>query len=527
MELHSGVESAALPQTRTVAVIATTLASLLARVSSLVSQVIVGLFLTEEQFGVYALGLGVLGVTGIWRNGGSATYFPSVKPDRFDEMAAPLFAWASIFGLATAALTVAFGASLPLLPSQFDRFRADGLFAVLLVLAAQTAIRPVSLLGRMRLSVSLEFASLARLDAGLALLRVCLTWIVAREGGGVLALALPLATATLIEAFGLGFMGGFRRTDFVPRHWDVRQLWPALAWPLAFAVMNSIRADILFLLVGLMVPAAVLGTFYFAYQLANQPTMFIGSALQNVLAPLTARDRGDPDAERRTIERTLATSMLLVPVTTMAAASFFPPAERLLWAGKWASADASLYWLCAAATYSTVALLLAGALLGLQRFKVTAGFEGIKMAGALGGALAAGLVLQTGGEHPWLGLSQVTLVAACVSAGMIVSALTQIVWVARTYHLGAGDTVRHLGFGPALSALTAIAATSIATSVDDSLGIPQNRLGALYELATVAGTYSILITLAVRFTAEGTLREAIDVLPAPAAKVLRRVLVLN
>ncbi|MFM7808870.1 MAG: oligosaccharide flippase family protein, partial [Planctomycetota bacterium] len=289
-----------------------------------------------------------------------------MKPDRFDESAGPLFAWASIFGLSTAALTVGFGLSLPFLPTQFDRFRVEGLFAVLLVLAVQTAIRPVTLLGRMRLSVNLEFASLARLDAGLALLRICLTWIVAREGGGVLALAVPLAAGTLIEAIGLGFMGGFRKSDFVPGTWHVRQLWPALAWPLAFAVMNSLRADILFLIVGFIVPATVLGVFYFAYQLANQPTMFIGSALQNVLAPLSARDRGDSDAERRSIERILATSMLFVPVTTMAAASFFPSAERLLWGGKWESAAPSLYWLCAAATYSTVALLLVGSLLGLQ-----------------------------------------------------------------------------------------------------------------------------------------------------------------
>ncbi|MFM8639765.1 MAG: hypothetical protein ACKOEL_03905, partial [Planctomycetota bacterium] len=75
--------------------------------------------------------------------------------------------------------------------------------------------------------------------------------------------------------------------------------------------------------------------------------------------------------------------------------------------------------------------------------------------------------------------------------------------------------------------LTAVAATSIAESVDDSLGIPQNRLGALYELATVGATYLTLITLAVRFTAEGTLRDAISVLPVPAAKVLRKLLVLN
>jgi hypothetical protein len=493
----------------------------------LVSQVIVGVFLTDEQVGVYALGIGVLGVTGIWRNGGAATFFPSVKPDRFDALAAPLFIWASIFGLATSALTIAFGLSLPLLPKAFNQFRVEGLFTVLLILAAQTAIRPVALLGRMRLSVMLQFPSLARLDAGLALVRICLTWIVAREGGGALALAIPLAAGGLIEAVALGLMGGLKGTDFTPNRWKLRQLWPALAWPLAFALMNSVRAEILFLLVGLVVPAGVLGVFYFAYQLANQPTMFIGSALQNVLAPLSALDRGDEAAERRSIERTLATAMLFVPVTTMAAASFFGPAERLLWAGKWKAAGPSLYWLCAAATYSTAALLLVGSLLGLQRFRATAGFEGAKVAGIVAATAVAWLLLDRNGADEIWGLSGVTLVAACISMGIIMSSLAQIAWVAKSYQLNFGDTSRHLTFGPALGALTAIAATSIATSIDDSLGIPRNRLGALYELLTIAAVYTCLITLAIRFTAEGTLRDAVALLPAPIAKVLNRVLFLH
>jgi O-antigen/teichoic acid export membrane protein len=522
-----GTESAPLPRTRTVAIVATTLASILSRVSSLASQVIVGIFLTDAEVGEWAVAIGIIGITGIWRNGGSATYFPSVKPERFDFMSGPLFAWAVMFGGATALATGVVVLSIPMLPSEFDSYREPSLTLILLLLAARSVIHPLALLGRMRLLVSHQFTSVARLDALLAVLRVGITWIVAREGGGALALAIPYVAATALEAICLAFMGGFIRSDFDLRTWKLGGLGTLLAWPLAMAVLGSIRGEAAFLLVGLAIPSAALGIFYFAFQLANQPTMMIGGALQNILAPMVARDRGSAEAERAGIERVLASSMLFVPITTMAAASFFPTAEHLLWNGKWASASASLYWLCAAATYTTVAALLVGPLVGLQRFKAAAGFEFLKMVGMMLGVLAGALLIRASDGREIFGMSALTAVSACVSVGMAGSALAQILWVARAYHLGKADTVRHLCFGPALSALTAIAATSIASSLNTSLGITHDRPGAAWELLTVSLTYVALIVLAVRFTAEGTLRDTLMTLPRPVSDPLRRILLLT
>ena len=106
-------------------------------------------------------------------------------------------------------------------------------------------------------------------------------------------------------------------------------------------------------------------------------------------------------------------------------------------------------------------------------------------------------------------------------------ALAQILWVARSYGIGPAETTRYLLFGPALSALTAISATSLASSMTNSLGIHHNRVGAFWELTVVGSTYLLLITLAVRFTAESTLRDSLAALPGPAAKVCRRIFVLN
>jgi hypothetical protein len=340
-------------------------------------------------------------------------------------------------------------------------------------------------------------------------------------GGGTLALALPYTLQSCIEAAGAIGMGGVRRSDFRPSTIPFRTVASMLAWPFALAILNSIRADISFLIIGLAIPASALGVFYFAFQMANQPTMLLASSLQNVLAPMLARDRGSKSAERDGMGRVFSGAMLFVPVTTMAAASFFPAGERLIWGGKWASATTGLYFLCVGATYATVAALLLGPLLGLQRFRAATAFEALKLVGTIGGALLGAALLPTVARGA-VAATPMTVISAAVGFGITVTSLAQLFWIARRFDLPRTETIRNLLYGPALAGLTAVAAQSIGTSIVQSAGIGGGRLAAAIELTSIAVTYLLLITLAIRFTAEGTLRETVLALPPRARQVAER-----
>jgi O-antigen/teichoic acid export membrane protein len=515
------------PHRKTVAIVATTAASLVGRCSALASQAIVGIYLTEAEVGLYAAALGIIGITGIWRNGGTATYLPSVKVQDFDRLANPMFLWALCAGLATALLTCAVAAMADSLPEALTTYKVPGLPAVLLVLALRCLAAPFALIGRMRLAVEHRFAPLAKVDTVNHFLRLGLTWGIAANGGGTLALAVPYTASSLVDVVAAWLLDGFRRSDFRPALGGLRVAAPLLAWPLVLAVLMSIRADISFLLIGFTLPAASLGVFFFAFQLANQPTMFLAGSLQNVLAPMIARARGTFEAERHGMERVFAMSMLFVPITTMAAASFFPSAERLIWDGKWSSAADAVTLLCIGATYATVAGLLFGPLIGLQRFRENAGFELLKMIGVIGGAaLGAWLVAAVPASAETSG-GAVTVIAGTVALGMAAGALWQLWWIARKYRFGLGDTLRNLTFGPLLAGLTAVAASSIGHSVVTTAGLGTGRMGALVELATIAATYLALITLAIRFTAETILRDTVEALPARVRGVAMRIFVLE
>jgi hypothetical protein len=219
--------------------------------------------------------------------------------------------------------------------------------------------------------------------------------------------------------------------------------------------------------------------------------------------------------------------MLFVPITTVATASFFPTLELIVWGGKWSAINVGLYFLCIGATYATIAGVLTGPLLGLQRFKAVAGFEVGKMTGTIGGAVLGALLVWLDSTNGTPRYEPITVVCATTGAAMTIASLAQLVWIMRQYKVAPRDMVQHLTFGPALAILTALAAQSIGHSIQESMALSKGRLSAVAEFITVATIYCTLFTLAVRFTAEETLRTTVDVLPAPARRFLQRVLVLN
>jgi len=381
--------------------------------------------------------------------------------------------------------------------------------------------------GRMRMSVEMRFAELAKLDTVLALLRLALTWVAAASGMGALALALPHLVMGFVELLYYFVSNACKLSDM---RWDgsgFRDLAAKMRWPLIAAIANSINGQVNFLVLGVLIQASTLGVFYFAFQLASQPTVFLAAALQNVLAPFLARDRGNLTLERLGMERIFAASMLFVPITTVATASFFPSLERLLWGGRWAAANSGIMFLCVGATYATIATILTGPLLGLRQFKAVAAFEAGKIFGTVGGAaLGAVLVWRRNTLLPeWI--SDESVVCASTGLTMTLASLGQLVWIMRKYGTGWNTLLSMLTFGPLLAMLTAVAAQSIGHSLVTTLELPSSRLGAAVELGAVCAVYGMLIVLAIRFTAEGTLRDTVSVLPAGIRSRLNRVLALD
>ena len=531
-----GIEDFQLPHRRIIPILATTGASAFSRLSALLSQIIAGVYLTEAQVGTFAAAIGLIGFTSIGRSGGAMLVFPTVTPEEYDRYAGRMFWWGSAFVTVAALLTIS-SAFVPGLPervtggvlgstAELDSATRE-LRLLLLLLGVRQLLAPIAMLGRMKMTVFRRFKELAALDSANAILRTALTWFLAAEGAGALALGAAFASQVVIEAVFCGIAGRVRRSDFRWSGGSIRETLVMMRWPLVITALISLNTQSNFLIVRWAVPISVLGIYYFAFQLANQPTMFLTSSLQNVLAPLMADQRGDSSREREGFRRVFAGAMLFVPITTIATAAFFPSLEALIWEGKWAAANGALYFLCAGATYATAAGLLVGPLLGLRRFRSVALFEAAKAIGVIGGALLGCALVR---ESTSLGLdsySPSAIVGAATGAAMSVISVAQLAWIARVYRFGTDEVVRQLTFGPAVAILTAVAAQSIGHSTIESLQLGPGRLSSAVELATVSATYLVLVVLILRFTAESTVRETIEVLPAAVRTRLLSVLRLT
>jgi hypothetical protein len=148
---------------RAISIIAMTLAGLAARLSALISNIVVGYFLAPREIGTYAVAVGILGFTGIFRAGGTAHYLPTITPADYDRKSGRMFWWGASFLSFGAALTWITAAAIPDLAAR-GMSMPPRLAEALWLLGLRQLITAFSQMGRMRLAVNLQFPLLARLD---------------------------------------------------------------------------------------------------------------------------------------------------------------------------------------------------------------------------------------------------------------------------------------------------------------------------------------------------------------------------
>lgn len=509
------------------AVAVTIIANVVARASALVSQIIVGLYLTDSQVGAFALALGINGFCCLLRSGGASYYLPTIRAEQYDRTAGQYFVWGLVFAGFGGLLTMVSAGALPSLPWLRSAADTPGLAPSLLLLGLRQWIAPFGLLARARMAVHLRFGELAKLDTANALLRLAITWACAYAGLGALAMVIPLVIASAVEATYCSLAAGLTRDSFRWQGSSLRTMARSMGWPMAMASLTSLGLQCHFLIIGAMVPVAALGVFYFALQLTLQPVLVVGLAFQSVFAPLLARERGNRDAETALISRVFMGSMLLVPVTTLSIGGLFPLVERLIWNGKWADSSIPVMWLSVGATFSTATSVLVGPLLGARHYRTLAGIELSRAIGVFGGAAVGGLLARYLPEQAHPMLQPAAIVAAATAVGMTVMSVGQLARVMSHFGLPSGEIVHHILYGPAISGLAVVGSISVAKSAAQSFSLPAGWVGTLIELAIAMTVFGGVVVLAFRTLAEPTVRAVADIVPQAYRPLYRKLLLLS
>jgi len=314
------------------------LATVTAKLSTLGAQIVLGLLLAEDDFGVYAAAIGLAAFIQAFRDGGVRQLLIQKGSAHWEGLAGAAFWLASLVNLTMAALLALAAAAIYALPIGGATAYADPrLPAVLLVLAAALAAASPVLIFQARLSTQLRFRSVAVMNTQQALVRNGSMIVFALLGFGPLSFALPILVATLYVNVCGYYLTRDRLWTRAPR----RRLWPAMIargkWLVLMAIALAALLQGDYFVLGWLVPAGLVGLYFFAYQITAQIQILLGVNLQLVLFPALSKLRHEPQRFRAATLRAVRVLSLFACGAGVGLALVYDPLQRLIWGEKWAA----------------------------------------------------------------------------------------------------------------------------------------------------------------------------------------------
>lgn len=396
-------------------ILAASAASVVVRLSGLLVQIITALYLTPEDFGVYAIGLSIAAVTFIMRGGGTGVFLQSMQPKEFKDMGGSLLRVSLVFSIFGCLLTL--GAALPV----HVFYKQEQLGWILLSLSVSNLIAMVGSFPRGKMLAELRFAPVAGIESAASLVKLAVAFWCARSGWGALTFALAQLSGELAKSITLLAFARLRKSDFsAPPEW-IGTMASMLPLPLLIAIVTSLSEQGDTFLASWFVPVSVLGVYYFATQLTAQPFRLLAATIQSVLAPHSAQTRSDSKASVEAVQSAFLSGIVFMPLIVMSVPTCYPSASRLLWGHKWDATIWPVALSCSLLLYPTVLTILEGPLIGLRKWREVLRLMCLRVGSRLLGSVIGIILVLAAGLPPET--AAITLVVSVGALSSIVCAI--------------------------------------------------------------------------------------------------------
>ncbi|MEM9166570.1 MAG: oligosaccharide flippase family protein [Planctomycetota bacterium] len=493
------------------------LVGLFGKLLSTITTIVLGILLTDTDFGLYGLALGLAGILSVLRDGGVKQIAIQRGPRGFRRLYGPV-GWMSLTFNTTAGLILA-----GIAPIAAQAYAEPTLMWLLFVTALSAPLITVGSLNRAQLQADLRHGTLARVNAWNNFARYTSMIVLASLGAGPFAFVVPYVIVAVVDGVYSTLM---TRTLFFTRRprlavWPVlfaRAKW-TLTGTLGLAVLN--RAD--YLVLGLFLSTAVVGLYTFAFQLAIQVNTVLASNFQSVIFPTLARFADDRERHRAAVVRATRMLALVSSVGGVGLACVFPSLEAMIWNGKWRAAVIPAQLMCLALPMRMCMTIHNATALSLGRFKGWAAFNWAQGAGLVLATILAGVV----GATRLPDQSAAAAAATAVIAGYYALVIPVLIAARmRRYGVPARDTLAGV-FGPWIITVAAGAVVLLPTSFIPGLLAPLHanlpgRLGHAAELVLRGAAFALLIAIAAPAIMPKTVAELIALMPDRTRPILRR-----
>lgn len=385
--------------------------AVMSKLASSGAQIALGFLLVKEQWGTYAAAVSIFGLFAAMRDGGANRFL--IRHIDEVERLGRAGKWLAI-GANTLALCGMLGFALVSESLTGNR----GVFWLVLILGASMVLESWLLLPRALIAGQMLWRRTLTMEIVTTFARYGAAILLAIIGFGAASLAVPWLLVAVVTIIMIRRLVAIPPLEPVSRG-SVKQLIGAAKWLLIgnLGLALAIQGD--YLVLEFVESRAVLGDYFFGFQLTTPVALLFTASFSSVLLPSLNAARQDPDRFRR---GTLRAIELITPCVALAGlflAVTSPVLIHVIWSGYWDRAIpaavlislSTMFTVPAAATYSIIEAL------GMWRFRsvlLIADGLGV-MAAAFAGAM----------------LGEVLAIAACVAGYRSASSLILVLLGAR------------------------------------------------------------------------------------------------
>ena len=415
------------------------------KVFSVGSQLLLAWLLTQEDFGLLGMVSPLFAIASILQQIGLSQILIArqARFDRWRHAATWLSTTMGVGGFVFAAAAAPVVARL---------YHQPGLVPLILVMGLGLPVGSVITVPLAKMQIDLRFGAIAGIGLLNTVLSTAATLLLAWRGWGPYSIAVGQIVAGLLNAAFYWSLAGVpapRRLHF--RRW--RFLYGDSWWLVGSGVLTSLVQQGDYLVLGLTQTPAVVGVYYFAYNLSTQAMQLITVNLANVLLPVLSRFRSDdPKQTARFLEATELLAYVGVPLC-VAQALLAQPLVAFFYAHRWDAAVLPLQLLSVAMIPAVVGGHSATLLKAQGRFRSCLSFA----------AVSAIIFLTCVATAAHLGA------AASVAAGVIVAysviAVVGMLWAVLPSRIPARRVLTLFAYPGALAVGTGGVALFVATRV--------------------------------------------------------------
>lgn len=305
------------------------------------TQIALARLLARSDFGLVALAYTAVAFAGVIRQTGIQQILVQ-RHAHFRRWVTPAFWFELTVGIATAVLLAATS------PIAAQIFHSRTLIGLILVIALAAPLSPWFVIPTARLTIDLRFKAIAAANISYNFIAMAMSVLLAWRGFGAYSFVIPLPVAGAIRAFWLWRMAKPRvRKNPQLRRWKF--LVGDSGYMLATGFITSAMLQAGSLALGLMYSKAVVGQFFFAFNISAQVAQLLSQNVGSVLMPAFAKlqeNRGRQTAAIVKSSRLLA--FISIPLCLLLA-SIASPLVLLVYGGKWLPAAPVLQLLAVAA----------------------------------------------------------------------------------------------------------------------------------------------------------------------------------